>query len=63
MSYSYEYNEYDNDSNVLEVYDGLEDNAADLKFRSIQLNRNHFENNNPFEGKYYIHIYNDIYHI
>lgn len=52
MSYSYDCNEYDNDSNVLEVLDGLEDNAVDLKFRSIQLNScDRFENNNPFEGK------------
>ena len=55
MSYtsSYEYNEQDNVSNVLDVLDGLEDNSTDLKFRSIQLisRNNHFENNNPFEGK------------
>jgi len=52
MSYSYDLNEYDNDSNVLEVLDDLEDNAAELKFRSIQLNsRDRFENHNPFEGK------------
>lgn len=61
MSYtrSYEYNEYDNDSNVLDVLDGVEDNSTDLKFRSIQLisRNNHFENNNPFEGKLYITSY------
>ena len=52
MSYSYDLNEYDNDSNVLEVLDAMEDNAAELKFRSIQLNScDHFENHNPFEGK------------
>jgi len=51
MSCSYDYD--GNDSYEEELYDGTVDNAADLKFRSIQLldSSNIFGNIKPLEGK------------